>query len=118
MQKINSIIINAFKFTYNFTNKAIFNNNNIYSKSSFLNIQKNLFVEKTILENKIKSKINCENLEVVDISGNCGTSFCVKIKSPDFKGKTMIMQHRMVNEALKDEIKDIHALQIKSEASK
>jgi len=75
-------------------------------------------VEKSIVENKIKTKINCENIEVEDISGNCGTSFSVKIKSPDFKGKTMIMQHRMVNEALKDEMKEIHALKIKSEASK
>lgn len=88
------------------------------SKNSFITFKKNFFVEKAILENKIKTKINCENLEVVDISGNCGTSFSIKIKSPDFKGKPMIMQHRMVNEALKDELKEIHALQIKSEASK
>lgn len=88
------------------------------NECSLINFKKNFFVEKAIIENKIKTKINCENLEVVDISGNCGTSFSVKIISPDFKGKPMIMQHRMVNEALKDELKEIHALQIKSEASK
>ena len=97
--------------------KTLLNTNNFNNKS-LININKNFFVEKTILENKIKTKINCEDLEVVDISGNCGTSFSVKIKSPDFKGKSIIMQHRMINEVLKDELKEIHALQIKSEASK
>lgn len=94
-----------------------FSKNYLFNKS-FISLKKNFFVEKVIIENKIKTKINCENLEVTDISGNCGTSFSIKIKSPDFKGKAMIMQHRMVNEALKDELKEIHALQIKSEASK
>ena len=95
--------------------KILFKNNLL--NNTFISLKKNFFVERVIVENKIRSKINCENLEVVDISGNCGTSFSVKIKSPDFKGKAMIMQHRMVNEALKDELKEIHALQIKSEAS-
>ncbi len=59
----------------------------ILSKSKLLNISliysnKNFFVEKSIVENKIKTKINCENIEVEDISGNCRTSFSIKIKSP------------------------------------
>lgn len=90
---------------------------NINNLNSFVKNKVNYFVEKSIIENKIRSTIKCENLEIVDISGNCGTSFSIKLKSPDFKGKTIIMQHRMVNEALKEELKDIHALQIKSEAS-
>jgi len=90
---------------------------NISYLNSFMKSKVNYFVEKSIIENKIKSKIKCDNLEIIDISGNCGTSFSIKLKSPDFKGKTIIMQHRMVNEALKEELKDIHALQIKSEAS-
>lgn len=113
-------MINNFKNLFknnsvNIANKL--SSNSLLTKSLF-KINKNYFVERAIIENKIKTKINCEDLEVADISGNCGTSFSIKIKSPDFKGKTMIMQHRMINEVLKDELKEIHALQIKSEASK
>jgi len=95
----------------------ILSKNNLSNKS-FFKTNKNFFVERATIENKIKTRINCENLEVADISGNCGTSFSIKIKSADFNGKSMIMQHRMINEVLKDELKEIHALQIKSEASK
>lgn len=83
----------------------------LFQKSKFA------MVQKVVLEEKIKNKIKCEKLEIEDISGNCGTSFSIRITSPDFKGKSMIMQHRMVNEALKEELKEIHALQIKSESS-
>ena len=100
-----------------FKNFIIRNSYLNFKKTSLLNLNKSNFVELAIVESKIKNKINCDKLEVTDISGNCGNSFCIKIKSPDFNGKTMIMQHRMVNEALKEELKEIHALQIKSEPS-
>ena len=86
--------------------------------TQLFNINKFYMVQIVTLENKLRNKIKCDKLEIEDISGNCGTSFSIKLTSPDFKGKSMIMQHRMVNDALKDEMKDIHALQIKSEASK
>ena len=92
--------------------------NQIRNTKTLINYNKFYMVQINILEDKIKQKINCEKLEIEDISGNCGTSFSIKLKSPDFKGKSMIMQHRMVNDALKDELKDIHALQIKSEVAK
>ena len=75
------------------------------------------FASKSELEQKLTQKLKIDQLEVVDTSGNCGSSFMIKIKSPDFKGKSVIAQHRMVNEILKDDLKDIHALQLKTEAS-
>jgi stress-induced morphogen len=80
-----------------------------------LTFTKQNFVEKNVIEDKLKKHLKIENLEVVDISGNCGTSFRVTIKSLDLKGKTPINQHRTINEILKDELKEMHALQLKIE---
>ncbi|VVB13832.1 unnamed protein product [Arabis nemorensis] len=51
--------------------------------------------------------------EVVDISGGCGASFEVEVVSEQFEGKRMLERHRMVNAALEEEMKEIHALSIK-----
>jgi stress-induced morphogen len=75
------------------------------------------YASKSEIEQKLTQKLKIDQLEVVDTSGNCGSSFMIKIKSPDFQGKSVIAQHRMVNEILKDDLKDIHALQLKTEAS-
>ena len=96
-----------------------FNKNNVI-KSKFkhlpqLSFSKYNFVERYVIEDKLNKHLKIENLEVVDISGNCGTSFKITIKSPDLKGKTPINQHRTVNEILKEELKEIHALQLKVE---
>lgn len=51
--------------------------------------------------------------EVVDTSGGCGASFVVEIVSEQFEGKRLLERHRMVNAALEEEMKEIHALSIK-----
>lgn len=76
------------------------------------------FADKKVLEQKLTEKLKIDGLEVIDTSGNCGAAFIIKIKSPDFNGKTMIAQHRMVNEILKEDLKEIHSLQLKTEESK
>ena len=93
---------------------------NYIVKSKFKNVPqlyftKYTFVERYVIEDKLNKHLKIENLEVVDISGNCGTSFRITIKSPDLKGKTPINQHRTVNDILKEELKEIHALQLKVE---
>nr|KAJ0221136.1 hypothetical protein LSAT_V11C200073960 [Lactuca sativa] len=50
--------------------------------------------------------------EVIDTSGGCGASFQVEIVSEEFEGKRLLERHRMVNGALVEEMKDIHALSI------
>jgi len=74
------------------------------------------FVEKSVIEDKLNKNLKIESLEVTDISGSCGTSYLIKIKSSDLKGKPVINQHRRINEILKDEMKELHALQLKVES--
>uniref|UniRef100_A0A8C4QUQ0 BolA family member 2B n=1 Tax=Eptatretus burgeri TaxID=7764 RepID=A0A8C4QUQ0_EPTBU len=53
--------------------------------------------------------------EVEDVSqGMCGTSFRVIIVSPHFEGKPRLQQHRLVNSCLEEELKIIHAFQLKT----
>ncbi|KAL4182755.1 hypothetical protein AMTRI_Chr11g151840 [Amborella trichopoda] len=52
-------------------------------------------------------------LEVIDTSGGCGASFTIEIVSEQFEGKRLLERHRMVNAALAEEMKEIHALSIK-----
>ena len=44
--------------------------------------------------------------------GGCGSMFRIHIESPLFLGKSLVQQHRYVNEALKDDIKQMHGLQL------
>jgi stress-induced morphogen len=51
--------------------------------------------------------------EVLDTSGGCGASFDVSIVAQAFAGKALLARHRLVNDALKEEMAHIHALSIK-----
>ncbi|KAK8497403.1 hypothetical protein V6N12_018898 [Hibiscus sabdariffa] len=50
---------------------------------------------------------------VVDTSGGCDASFAIKIVLEQFEGKRLLERHRIVNAALEEEMKQIHALSIK-----
>lgn len=56
--------------------------------------------------NILQQELNPVNLKIKDVSGGCGSMFSIFIESEKFKGLTMIKQHRLVNEILKDEIKN------------
>lgn len=45
-------------------------------------------------------------------SGGCGSFYAISVEHESFKGLTMIKQHRLVNDLLKDDIKDMHGLQV------
>ncbi|KAK8441388.1 hypothetical protein ACI3LY_000307 [Candidozyma auris] len=60
---------------------------------------------KSIILERLKAKL----VQVEDMSGGCGQAFAVIIVSDEFKGKNKLMRHRLVNNALKDEIAAIHA---------
>ena len=77
------------------------------------------------IEKILRVNLSIQKLTVVDDSnlhiGHAGareggeSHFSILIVSSSFKGKTLIQRHRMVNEALKDELKSqIHALTIKT----
>ncbi|KAK4792813.1 hypothetical protein SAY86_023248 [Trapa natans] len=70
-------------------------------------------VTKEMVESSLTLKMNPSHLEVIDTSGGCGASFVVEIVSPQFEGKRLLERHRMVNAALENEMKQIHALSIR-----
>ncbi|XP_043516305.1 bolA-like protein 3 isoform X1 [Frieseomelitta varia] len=63
----------------------------------------------SILRNKFpQAKV----IEVNDVSGGCGAMFEINVIAPEFKGLNTIKQHRLINDALKEEIKDMHGVRI------
>ncbi|KAH9021098.1 bola-like protein [Lactarius deliciosus] len=62
------------------------------------------------LKAAICAAIQVTHVEVEDNSSGCGENFSVLIISKvDFEGKTTLARHKMVNEALKTQIAQIHA---------
>lgn len=62
----------------------------------------------------LTEKFTPSDLQVQDISGGCGSFFAIMLKSKEFKGKSTIQAHRMVNKEIKDVIQDIHGLQVRA----
>ena len=54
--------------------------------------------------------------QVQDISGGCGSMYALDIVSDQFKGLTVIKQHRLVNKVLGDDMKAWHGVQMKTMA--
>ncbi|KAI8791085.1 bolA-like protein 3 [Biomphalaria glabrata] len=72
-------------------------------------------------ESAIKCKLqkafpSATEIQVSDVSGGCGAMYQIAIESPDFKGLPKIQQHRLVNQALAEEIKSMHGLQLTTKA--
>ncbi|XP_030057653.1 bolA-like protein 3 isoform X2 [Microcaecilia unicolor] len=42
----------------------------------------------------------------------CGAMYEIHIESEEFKEKKIVQQHQMINQALENEIKDMHGLRI------
>ncbi|KAF8272729.1 bola-like protein [Lactarius quietus] len=62
------------------------------------------------LEAAIRTNIQeVTHVEVEDNSSGCGENFSVLIVSKKFEGKTTLARHKLVNEALKTQIAQIHA---------
>mmetsp|Transcript_33014 Transcript_33014/g.53393 ORF Transcript_33014/g.53393 Transcript_33014/m.53393 type:complete len:99 (+) Transcript_33014:54-350(+) len=55
-----------------------------------------------------------EQCIVVDTSGGCGSAFELYLVSKEFDGVSLLERHRMVQNLLKEEIKQIHALSMKT----
>ena len=77
-----------------------------------------LFVTALDIETKLKANatLNPTSVTVKDVSSGCGSFFQVEVVSPVFEGKGLVQQHRMINEALREEIKVIHGLTINTKA--
>lgn len=67
-------------------------------------------VRRAILE-----KLKPLSLHVQDDGGGCeGGTLRVTVTSEAFRGKTVVAQHRMVNEAIGDYMKSFHAVVLKT----
>ena len=53
---------------------------------------------------------------VEDISGGCGAMFKVRVESPQFSGMPKVKQHKLINEVLRGEIKQMHGIVVETQA--
>ena len=65
---------------------------------------------------KLAARLSPSQLDVADISGGCGSMYAINITSAKFKGLSIVKQHKLVNEILKDEISGWHGLQLRTKA--
>ena len=64
----------------------------------------------------LNKELQAEKLEVQDISGGCGSMYGIEIVSERFRGLSMLMQQRLVNRVLGEEIKGWHGVQLRTSA--
>lgn len=64
----------------------------------------------------LKQGLTTDQVQVLDVSGGCGAMFKIEVRSKQFKGKNLVEQHKMVNELLSDEIKNMHGLTLRTVA--
>jgi stress-induced morphogen len=58
---------------------------------------------------KVIDRLQATHVDIQDQSGGCGQMYEAIIVSPQFEKKMTLARHRLVNAALKEEIKAIHA---------
>ncbi|KAI9321222.1 bola protein [Dichotomocladium elegans] len=83
--------------------------NRMYSTESMSQGEQHIY-------SKLTEALSPTRLRVVDVSGGCGSMYAIDIASKAFEGTSIVKQHRMVNQILKDEIKEMHGLQLKTSA--
>eukprot|EP01135_Chromosphaera_perkinsii_P007487 Nk52_evm2s884 gene=Nk52_evmTU2s884 len=66
------------------------------------------------VKEKLTTALKASFVEVIDTSGGCGSNFEAIIVSDEFEGKATLARHRMVNKALQEELKEIHAFSQKT----
>ncbi|XP_050542068.1 bolA-like protein 3 [Daktulosphaira vitifoliae] len=69
-----------------------------------------------ILHQSLQKKFPlAKEIKIKDISGGCGAIFEVYVSSTEFKGLSIVKQHQVINEVLKNEIKSMHGIRIHTE---
>ncbi|TDH69675.1 hypothetical protein CCR75_008727 [Bremia lactucae] len=67
-----------------------------------------------IMHEALQRQLQAVHVKVTDVSGGCGSMYDVEVASPHFVGQSRVKQHRMINEVLKEEIKSMHGLTIRT----
>lgn len=50
------------------------------------------------------------------IVGGCGAMFSVRVESPQFNGMARVKQQKLINEVLREQIKQMHGIRIETKA--
>ncbi|KAG2348395.1 bola-like protein [Suillus weaverae] len=66
------------------------------------------------LERAIRVAFPVSHLAIEDQSSGCGSSYAILLVSEVFEGKNTLARHRLINQALKQEISQLHAFSQKS----
>ncbi|XP_050089587.1 bolA-like protein 2 [Anopheles aquasalis] len=66
------------------------------------------------IRQKLTERLEATHVEVFDESDGCGGKFRAVVVSPQFQGKALLQRHRLVNAALAEELKTIHAFSQKT----
>ncbi|KAG1774714.1 bola protein [Suillus placidus] len=66
------------------------------------------------LERAIRAAFPVSHLVIEDQSSGCGSSYAILLVSEVFEGKNTLARHRLINQALKQEISQLHAFSQKS----
>jgi len=66
------------------------------------------------LEETIKEKLPAQEVIAQDESDGCGAKFNIIVVSKAFESKPPLERHRMVHDCIKDLMKSIHALSLKT----
>lgn len=70
------------------------------------------------IERLIKARFPGATVEIKDLAGD-GDHFAAHVSTPEFKGKTRVVQHKMVYEALEGRMGGVlHALALTTSAPK
>ncbi|KAG0707236.1 bola protein [Suillus ampliporus] len=66
------------------------------------------------LDRAIRAAFPVSHLDIEDQSSGCGSSYAILLVSEVFEGKNTLARHRLINQALKEEISQLHAFSQKS----
>ncbi|KAJ8934892.1 hypothetical protein NQ314_013172 [Rhamnusium bicolor] len=71
------------------------------------------------ITNKLRQEFpQATRISVEDTSGGCGAMFNISIVTSEFKGLSVMKQHRLVYDILKEQIKNIHGLHLETRVPK
>ncbi|KAH1018386.1 hypothetical protein HUJ05_006172 [Dendroctonus ponderosae] len=79
---------------------------------------KRMPITKEHIESKLQKELEATHVDVVDHSGGCGEKFACLVVSDKFEGKPLLQRHRLVNNVLKEELAQIHALSLQTLTTK
>jgi len=74
--------------------------------------------DKQIADTLRQKLAGVKHVEVSDVSGGCGAKFELLVVADAFEGVALLDRHRLVNTALQEELRNIHALSMRTYTSK